>query len=143
MLFRSQRAGAIDSVAAVRATLAELRAHTEGIAAALDDFEAAIAMMSPNQHVVRAQNLCVMGALLRDAGDTDAAVVMLNRALAELQNTENWAETSRAWRELSVAYEEMGLVEQALECMKRAAELVGLRPITTPGQTAASGAPIS
>jgi len=136
-----QRAGAIDSVAAVRATLAELRARTESIFVALEDFEAAIAMMSPNQHVMRAHNLCIMGALLRDAGDAETAVAMLNRALAELQNTENWAETSRAWRELSVAYEQLGLVEPALECMKRAAQLVGLRPISTTSQTVESTAP--
>jgi len=138
-----QRAGAIDSVAAIRATLAELRAHTEGIHVALEDFEAAIAMMSPTQHVVRAHNLSIMGALLADAGDADAAVGMLNRALAELEHTENWAETSRAWRELSAAYEQLGLAEQALECMKRAVQFVGLRPITTPGKTAQSTAPIA
>lgn len=131
-------AQATDSVAALRCTRAEMHARTYGIAAARDDFEAAMAMMSPHQHVLRANNLVVMSTLFRDAGDTSSAMSMADRALVELQSTENWAETARAWHELSSAYEAVGMIEKSLVCMKNAAASIGLRSITTTDRVSAA-----
>lgn len=124
-----------DELAKVKATRAELVAHTQGIATAVPLFEEALAMMSPAQHVQKGRELIVMGTLLANNGQTEQGISALHRALNELSQTDNHVESARAWHQLGLAYETVGLVGAALDCMKKSTEHLGLKNPTTERST--------
>jgi tetratricopeptide (TPR) repeat protein len=120
--------GAQDELVRIKATRAQLIAQTEGVESASALFEEAIAQMHPDQHTDKAINLTILGELLNEQGHAEQAISALHRAVDELSQTDNQAQTAQAWQRLGCAYENVGLIEVALQCMKRATENLNSKP---------------
>lgn len=89
----------------------------------------------------RGHLLMLRGHAARAVGESDLAIESFRAAAEELRVAQSSRQAARAWRELGEAYSELGLAQDALDALRHANDLAGVRA-WTPRSNAAAGNPV-
>lgn len=107
------------------------QARAELLVGRVDDAHATVtsglAALSSGDKLQRGRMLLLQGHVARAQGRTEDALATFQDAADQLRQAGAVRQAATAWRELGEAYAELGQPEQAIEAMRQASDLVGLR----------------
>jgi transcriptional regulator with XRE-family HTH domain len=96
-------------------------------AQASETAEAALAALPDGDRLQRGRMLLLVGHAARAQGKTDDALAAFRAAADYLRQAGAARQAATAWRELGEAYVELGRPDEAIESMRRANDLAGVR----------------